>query len=231
MQGQGRRVVRQMRATRRRGRAARTRGAGRRPRLRLAGVSLDGDAAAPRADRTLVFPFISYGKGYPTLAPKRAETAMIYTMNVKEPLFEEKFINGGGGPLAAFETSSAASLRSRSASAHSTRRNSLTTRNTTPTAGTRRKRNMAGRRISEGAGGRARGGASHGGKDKGEGLAARAEGATFFERVYEIVARDTARPRRQLRTDSLYARRTARGAPGRLGRCAAAQTICRGSAS
>ena len=51
----------------------------------------------------LVFPFISYGKGYPTLAPKRAETAMIYTMNVKEPLFEEKFINGGGGPLAAFE--------------------------------------------------------------------------------------------------------------------------------
>ena len=51
----------------------------------------------------LVFPFISYGKGYPTLAPKRAETAMIYTMNVKEPLFEEKFINGEGGPLAAFE--------------------------------------------------------------------------------------------------------------------------------
>ena len=52
----------------------------------------------------LLFPFFSYGAGSPTLAPKRAETAMIYTMNVKEPKFQEIYINGGGGPLAGFES-------------------------------------------------------------------------------------------------------------------------------
>lgn len=51
----------------------------------------------------LFFPFISYGKGNPTLAPKRAETAVIYTMNVKREVFEDKFIAGGSGPLGVFE--------------------------------------------------------------------------------------------------------------------------------
>ena len=52
----------------------------------------------------LLFPFVSYGAGYPTLAPKRAETAMIYTMNVKEPKFYETYVNDGNGPLGAFES-------------------------------------------------------------------------------------------------------------------------------
>ena len=51
----------------------------------------------------LIFPFVSYGRGYPTLAPKRAETAVIYTMNVTEPMFDKLYINGGAGPLAFFE--------------------------------------------------------------------------------------------------------------------------------
>ncbi len=51
----------------------------------------------------LFFPFVSYGAGYPTLTPKRAETAVVYTMNVKRGLFEEKFLAGGSGPLGVFE--------------------------------------------------------------------------------------------------------------------------------
>ena len=46
---------------------------------------------------------------------------------------------------------------------------------------------MEEKRISEGSARRARGGAAHGGKDKGEGLAAREEAAPFYERVYAIV--------------------------------------------
>lgn len=52
----------------------------------------------------LIFPLVSYAKGEPALASKRIETAMIYTMNVKEPQFHETYINGVKGPLGAFES-------------------------------------------------------------------------------------------------------------------------------
>ena len=52
----------------------------------------------------LIFPLVSYAKSGASPEHKRAETAMIYTMNVEEPLFEQMFIADGRGPLAAFES-------------------------------------------------------------------------------------------------------------------------------
>lgn len=50
----------------------------------------------------LTFQFISYGKGYPVLSPKKPETAMIYTMNTSERYFDEHY-ERADGPLAFFE--------------------------------------------------------------------------------------------------------------------------------
>ena len=78
----------------------------------------------------LIFPLVSYAKEEPALASKRIETAMIYTMNVKESAHSR--------------ASSAAYSRSPSASAPSTHISSRTTRNTTRTNGTKRKRKNGG---------------------------------------------------------------------------------------
>ena len=52
----------------------------------------------------LVFPFIVYDKNYSVIAPKRFETAVIYTMNVKERMFADEYIGAeNGGPLGFFE--------------------------------------------------------------------------------------------------------------------------------
>ena len=218
LQGQGRRVIRQMRAARRRLGAARTRGAGGRPCLRLAGLFLDGHAAAPRVYRKAALSVRQLRRGYPTLAPKRAETAMIYTMNVKEPKFYETYVNDGKGPLGAFESFIGRLFtKPERVCAFNTTQFSDYSKYDADGWDEAEKKKMAGRRISEGAARRARGGAAHGGKDKGEGLASRAEAATFFERVYEIVRAIPRGPRRQLRADRLYARRSAHGAPSRLG--------------
>ena len=113
---------------------------------------------------------------------------MIYTMNVKEPQFHETYINGGKGPLGAFESFvGRVFAEPERVCAFNTYQFTDYAKYDAGQMGRGGKENMAGRRISEGAARRARGGAAHGGKDKGEGLAARAEGAAFFERVYEIV--------------------------------------------
>lgn len=52
----------------------------------------------------LLFAAVSYSASRQSFAEKLPETAVIYTMNVKEPLFNELYINGGGGTLGAFET-------------------------------------------------------------------------------------------------------------------------------
>lgn len=39
----------------------------------------------------LTFPFFEYKQGYPSIAPKRLKTAMIYTMNVTEELANQMY--------------------------------------------------------------------------------------------------------------------------------------------
>ena len=41
----------------------------------------------------LTFPFFEYKQGYPSIAPKRLKTAMIYTMNVTEELANQMYPN------------------------------------------------------------------------------------------------------------------------------------------
>lgn len=52
----------------------------------------------------LFFPFVVYDKKYSVIAPKRPETAVIYTMNVKEPVLTKDYIGeANSGPLGFFE--------------------------------------------------------------------------------------------------------------------------------
>ncbi len=51
----------------------------------------------------LFFPFFKYDENYTTIPPKKLKTAVIYTMNVNEQIFEENYIANGAGPVAFFE--------------------------------------------------------------------------------------------------------------------------------
>lgn len=51
----------------------------------------------------LVFPYIRYDENYTAIAPKRLETAVIYTMNVNEKDFETYIGKDDLGPLGFFE--------------------------------------------------------------------------------------------------------------------------------
>ncbi|MDO5116289.1 MAG: flavodoxin family protein [Synergistaceae bacterium] len=52
----------------------------------------------------LFFPFVQYDREYSVTAPKKLETAVIYTMNVKEPMMEKLYLGESGeGPLSNFE--------------------------------------------------------------------------------------------------------------------------------
>ncbi len=51
----------------------------------------------------LFFPFFKYDANYTTIPPKKLKTAVIYTMNVDEKIFEENYLANGAGPIAFFE--------------------------------------------------------------------------------------------------------------------------------
>lgn len=52
----------------------------------------------------LFFPAVAYDRGYSVIAPKKLETAVIYTMNVKERILTDEYIGpANGGPLGFFE--------------------------------------------------------------------------------------------------------------------------------
>jgi putative NADPH-quinone reductase len=52
----------------------------------------------------LMYPFHSFDAKRQGIAPKRLETAVIYTMNVREPVLKERYIGpNGDGPLGFFE--------------------------------------------------------------------------------------------------------------------------------
>jgi multimeric flavodoxin WrbA len=51
----------------------------------------------------LFFPFNSFDAQFQKIAPKKLETAVIYTMNVKEPVMDRYLGPDGTGPIGAFE--------------------------------------------------------------------------------------------------------------------------------
>lgn len=52
----------------------------------------------------LVFPFIRYDENYTSIAPKKLKTAVIYTMNVTQEIFESSYLGENStGPIGFFE--------------------------------------------------------------------------------------------------------------------------------
>lgn len=52
----------------------------------------------------LFFPYVRYDKNFTSIAPKKLKTAVIYTMNVDEKIFEQSYIgDNNSGPVGFFE--------------------------------------------------------------------------------------------------------------------------------
>ncbi len=51
----------------------------------------------------LFFPFITYDEAFTPIPPKKSKTAVIYTMNVNDKLFEEYIGENNNGPIGFFE--------------------------------------------------------------------------------------------------------------------------------
>jgi hypothetical protein len=92
----------------------------------------------------LMYPFHSFDAKRQCLAPKRLETAVIYTMNVGESVLNERYIGpNGDGPLGFFEKFLESTFSNRSASAPSTPSILRITADMWPTFSTARQRPRA----------------------------------------------------------------------------------------